>query len=131
MSKRSNESISEAFQLSFLGGGTTSSADCEYCGRTYFCSRDISSLEDDEYDDLEKNAAMNTMYVEVDHTVSYTSAFGKQYVWGCSCNALRPYEDMLLMKRSGILAYYKRLLDEEKKEVKQNTEDLKPFNDET
>lgn len=130
MSKRSDKPVSEAFRLSFLGGGTTSSADCEYCGRTYFCSRDVSSLEDDEYDALAKNAEMNTLYVEVDDTVSYTSAFGKQYVWGCSCNALRPYEDMLLMKRSGILAYFKRLLAKEQEKVKQNTEDLKSFKDE-
>ena len=129
MAKKEVEQESENFRIAFSGGGTDHSADCEYCGRTYFCDPSATGnycYEEGEYEELKNKAEMNLMYVEVD-SISYTHACGKQYIWGCSCRALRKYEDFLLDKRSQILSFYRAELRDEEEQAKRNKEDFKPF----
>ncbi len=131
MKKKQQERESNNFQLAFLGGGTDASADCEYCGRTYFCTPDVGNGYEDEseYEALVKKAKANALYVEVQESISYTSAFGKQYIWGCPCRALKPYEELFLAKRHQILAFYQSELRDEQEEVRRKEKDLAPFQD--
>jgi hypothetical protein len=70
---------SNYFRTAFMGGGTDASADCEYCGRTYFCSEETSSgYEDGEYEELAEKAKTNSLYVETTDSISYSHVNGKQ-----------------------------------------------------
>lgn len=105
--KKAPEPASEEFLDAISSGHGALRATCEFCGREYFASNG-------DYDEgeLEKLNALAEKHPEKyintgEDWQSLCSIGGRDYVYGCPCNAPRQYEDFIWAHRWPIAKYLK------------------------
>jgi hypothetical protein len=107
---------SEMFQDVVCDSGAPS-MDCELCGRTHFCTGEVSDEPDDEIERLRKLATKDPeRYCEdADNDgLSFGTIEGMQAVYGCPCNKLNRYEDFIWNHRELIVKYISRRTEKER-----------------
>lgn len=132
MTKDKNKKLLQApsdhFEDAFRDGHGTTNADCELCGRHIFCSGDMSlGYEEGELEVLRAKAKAYPEKYDEWHDVDGVSLGhigGKQFVLGCSCNALRKYEDFILSHMRQITRYLKEVRSQKVEELKQEVQEL-------
>lgn len=88
----------------------TPAADCDLCGRSHLAAGSNSCAEEDEIERFKASAAKypdKFILDESNDSLSIGTFNGRQVVWGCCCNKLRPYEDFIWSHRHMIWEYLK------------------------
>ena len=98
---------SEEFLEAFSAGIGTICTECEFCGRTHFVSSERDYSEGELEKLREKAKEKPELYEEHDDfdSLSLCRIDGKHYVWGCSCNWPRRFEDFIWNYRENIAKY--------------------------
>ena len=100
-------------------------AECEYCGTTYYGGLRDGDFSEGEFERYEELAEKEPgKYVQVDGFSSRCQIDGREYVWGCPCNAVRRHEEWLWYHRREITEYFKARSAEEFSDVKQENEEI-------
>jgi len=105
--------------------GASPVIDCEHCGRTHYDSTG-EHMDEGELEGYEKGRAENPhKYIPRDGQVHHGYVMGKEAVYGCPCNILRIFEDLVWQNRRIALEYIqKRAIDK----LKSAEEDLELVN---
>lgn len=97
------------------------------CGRQYIADDDLNQLEPEERQHLEEyeKAQPELVVHEGCSSIEWGSIDGKQIVPECPCGADKRYHSFLISHRGFIIAFLKKVLEEEKKEQKRKEEDMR------
>ncbi len=103
-----DEEVTKEFLRSFISGGTIA-ADCDFCGRTIYVDGGLYSFgEPGELQEAIKNCRENPdkflmWYGDVSLEIGHLD--GRQFVVGCPCNKVTPYERFIWNYRWQIADY--------------------------
>jgi len=93
-------------------GSGSISISCEYCGRHHF-SEDPDEegfFDEGELEKLrEKQNRKPDKYISHNHSPSFMTLMGKQYVPDCPCNSAKPFEDFLTKNTNLVADFYESL----------------------
>jgi hypothetical protein len=94
---------------------------CECCGRHHF-SEDPNEEGFFDEGDLEglrvKQNREPDKYISHDHSPSFMTLMGKQYVPDCQCNSAKPFEDFLRQNPDLVADFYESLAIARQREAK-------------
>jgi len=127
MSGKKPEKVSEEFEDAFTSSAGTIHATCELCGRNFIASEDAGDYDEGEYEEfLEKAKKEPDRYLvwSAYSAISLGWIDGKQFVFGCPCNALARYEQFIWTHRAQIVEYLRKKTERRLMEAQREAEKL-------